>query len=295
MLNKDLINALSKIYTIDNSTYDFDKKIRIYKKPDNLTEKQINILEQSNFEVNKVEIYDHNEVVKELKNISENTPLEHIVSNLFIKAVASNFKRGIQPIFSYYFAKNMPPHDFSLFMRKGFKTTGDCRICGIKKNIWQNDSENIYDLYTGYCRLGGYTEILLDLQEVLTFEDITISNDEKNTFLKVIETIEKAPKSETPSELIKRLSKDKSLPGSNNTSRNWIMKCFAELGILKNKYDSNYSIINSFVNYEQKFEWELDMHKNSPARADVEFPISAWRGELGVNRNIVEKLLDNAY
>ena len=66
------------------------------------------------------------------------------------------------------------------------------------------------------------------------------------------------------------------------------------MGILKNKYDLEYSIMNPFIPYKEKYEWEMDIHKSAPARADVEFPISGWSGELGVNDKIVEKILANA-
>ncbi|MGN7513829.1 MAG: hypothetical protein ACTHOM_05595 [Allomuricauda sp.] len=294
MLNNNLVKVLSKVYRYENSEYDFDKKIDVYQIPDSLSNEQKEILKASNFELNRVREHNHDNIIKELKGIVENAHLEYIVSNMFIKAVGSGFNRGIQSIFSYYFAQNMPLHDFDLLTRKGYRTENTCKICGINKKMWHNDSENLYDLYIGYCRFGGYAEMLLDLKEVLTFKNITATDNEKSVFLKVIEIIENAPNDETPSKLIKRLAKEKCLPGSNNTSRVWIVKCLAELGILKNRYDANYSIMNPFIHYGQKLEWELDIHKNSPSRAEVEFPISAWRGKLGVNRDYVEKIMANA-
>lgn len=294
MLGKELIKVLSKIYKNQNSEYNFNKKISVYQKPDTLTEKQKIILEEAPFELNHIREYHHNDVIQELKSITENASLEHIVSNLFIKAVGSGFHRGLQPIFSYYFAKNMPNHSFEPFSKQGWDMGINCRNCGINKSIWQNDSENLFHLYIGYCRFGGYTEMLLDLKEVLTFKNIMATDDDKKTFLAVLDIIENAEDNETFSLLVKRLSKEKCLPNSNNTSRVWFVKCLAELGILRNKYEANYSVMNKFVPYNQKFEWELDIHKNSPARADVEFPVSAWRGKLGINREIVERILTNA-
>ncbi len=294
MLNKDLIKVLSKIYKHQNSEYDFEKEVKKYKIPDSLTERQKEILAKSKFELNNIKDYSHNDVIPRLKKISENSALEAVVSNLFIKAVGSGFNRGVQPIFSYYFSKNMPQHSFQQFVKEEYQTEGICKVCGINETICQNDNENLYDLYIGYCRLGGYTEILLDLEEILKFNEPKATGKEKESFLNVIDIIEKASKDETPSALIKRLSKEKCLPGSSATSRTWIVKCLAELGILRNKYDLSYSIMNSFITYEQKFEWELDIHKNSPARADVEFPISGWRGELGLNKEIVDRIISNA-
>lgn len=157
-----------------------------------------------------------------------------------------------------------------------------------------NHIREYHHKYIGYCRFGGYTEMLLDLKEVLTLKNIMATDDDKKTFLAVLDIIENAEDNETFSLLVKRLSKEKCLLNSNNTSRVWFVKCLAELGILRNKYESNYSVMNKFIPYNQKFEWELDIHKNSPARADVEFPVSAWRGKLGINREIAERILTNA-
>ncbi|MBW8245056.1 hypothetical protein K1F50_19785 [Muricauda oceani] len=294
MLNKELIKVLSKIYRYENSKYDPEKKIDVYRHTDQLAPQQQEHLEASNFEPNRITKYEHNEVVNELKNIIENHNLEYMVSNLFIKAVGAGFNRGIQPIFSYYFAKNMPLHDFKPCSANVLEQNNVCRVCGIQDTVWSNDSKNLYDLYIGYCRFGGYSEILLDLKEILTFEGVIATDDEKNTFLEVLDIIEKAPRDETPSGLLKRLSKERCLPKSNNISRTWIVKCMAELGILRNSYDNDYSIMNAFVPYEQKLEWELNIHKSSLPRADVEFPISSWQGELGINRALANKIIDNA-
>ena len=78
--------------------------------------------------------------------------------------------------------------------------------------------------------MGGYAELLLDLEEVVTFEEVIATDKEKATFLQVIDVIGKAQKNETPSALLKRLSKEKCLPGSTVTSRTWIVKCMAEFG-----------------------------------------------------------------
>jgi hypothetical protein len=40
-----------------------------------------------------------------------------------------------------------------------------------------------------------------------------------------------------------------------------LVKCLAELGIFKNKYNSSCSFIGKVVPYGQKFEWEIDLHE----------------------------------
>lgn len=294
MLTNETLKILSRIYRYENSEYDFEKKVYFFHKPDTLNANQIEFLKSIDFELNRITEYEHDVVINELKSIVKIPDLEYIVSNLFIKAIGSGFNRGIQPIFSYYFAKNMVDHGFEKITKEGFEKENICKSCGLHKKKWINDSETRFHFHIGYCRLGGYAEILLDLKEVPKFKLNVATIDEKNIFYKVLDVIEKAQMDETPSGLIKRLSKERCLQKSNNTSRTWIVKCLAELGILRNSYDENYSIMNAFVPYDQKLEWELNIHRNSPARADVEFPISAWRGALGVNRTIANKIIDNA-
>ena len=294
MLDKQLIKILSKVYKHQNATYDYDRKINTYQPPQSLTAKQQELLQSSDFNLNHIVKYTHDEVIQGLAEIIQHPFLERIVTNLLIKAVGSGFHRGIQPIFSYYFAKHMPQHTFEKLTKQGIETSQNCRIYGIEAESWQNDSENLYHLYIGYCRLGGYSEVLLDLKEVVTFKDYEATEEEKQTFMQIVDIIANAQATETPSELLKRLSKEKCLPNSNLTSRTWLIKCFAELGILKNELAIDYSIMNAFTTYEQKLEWELALHKKYPARAEVTFPISAWRGHIGINKNIAEEIVAKA-
>lgn len=69
----------------------------------------------------------------------------------------------------------------------------------------------------------------------------------------------------------------------------------AELGIMRNKLIDNYSSLVGFTPYYQKLEWENQLHNEAPNhRIEVNFPISAWRGKLGVNHKMVEQLLTTA-
>ena len=291
MTDEKIVKLLSKVYLHSNKeSYDFDKKISSYKLPDNLKEKDILLLENSGFEINKIEHYQHDNVVKELRKIVTENDFELIVFNLFIKAIGKGFHRGLQPIISYLFAKNIPEHKFEPFNDEKFRNP--CKICGLPKDNWENDGKNLHDLYIGYCRIGGYSETLLDLKEVLTFENVKATKNDIEVFNRLIETIGKATENETPTDLLNRISKEKILPNSNNTSRTWLIKILAELGIIKNKLINNYSLLNGFVPYHQFLEWEKQLHNEAPNhRTEVSFPISAWRGKLGINHKIVEQIL----
>jgi hypothetical protein len=191
------------------------------------------------------------------------------------------------------FAKNIPEHSFEPFDEKQFRNP--CRICGLPKDGWENDGKNLYDLYIGYCRIGGYTETLLDLQELLAFKNSIPTKNDIEVFKKLINTIDNAAENETPTDLLNRISKEKILPKSNNTSRTWLVKILAELGVIKNKLIEDYSSLDHFIPYYKKLELEMQLHNEAPNhRTEVNFPISAWRGKLGVNHRIVVQLLSTA-
>lgn len=290
MIDSKLIKILSKIYKHNNENYNFKKDISLYKLPNNFNEKDILLIQDSRFEINKIEHYEHNSVIEELKKILTDNNLETIVYNLFLRAVGTGFHRGLQPIMSYLFAIQVPEHDFEPFKDRNYRNI--CKICGLPKESWENDGKNLYDLYIGYCPMFGSLESLLDLKEVATFENIRSTDDDINIFKKLITTIDNATEKETPTDLKNRISREKILPNSNDISRTWLIKILAELGIMKNTFDKNYSSLNRFVPYYQKLEWELKLHEKTPNhRIEIDFPISAWRGKLGINYNMVEQIL----
>ncbi len=291
MIDIKTIKLLSKVYAYKNEDYNFKKDISLYKFPKTFKEKDILLIQNNGFEINKIGHYEHNYGIKELKKILHDNDLEKIVYNLFLRAIGTNFHRGLQSIMSYQFAIHVPEHDFEPFKEHAFKDR--CRICGLPNKSWENDGKNLYDLYVGYCSMfDSLGMMLLDLKEVTTFENIRATDDDINVFKKLIASIDNAIEKETPSELIKSISNEKILPYSNGVSRTWLIKILSELGIMKNTFDENYNSLNEFFPYYQRLKWELELHEKAPnQRIEIDFPISAWRGKLGINYHIVEQIL----
>lgn len=297
MLTENIIKILGKVYQSANGTYDSDKELFEYSLPKTLSSKQRQLVAESGFLLNNIVQYQHDTVIKQLKEIAHTPYLESKVKRLFLKAIGEGFHRGLQPVFSFYFAKNMPLHTYEPCIGEydeEDKTQIPCKISGIPLTIWQNDSENLYDLYTGYCRLYGCTELLLDLQEVVHFADEPVSETSLNTFHALIDCIKKADARETPSALEKRLSAAKLLPKSTHTSRTWLIRILAELGILPNTMVENYSIMTNFYTHEMREKQDQILSDNAPNhRVEVYFPISAWRGYLGVDDSQVQAFLNH--
>lgn len=297
MLDPQLVKALSKVYKYDNSELNFDEDVWTYTKPKNLSKKHDALLTTSHFEINRISQYRHEELEERLRHIVKHDDLEMTVANLLVKAIGSGFHRGIQPILSYYFAKHLPQHIFESFNYANYDVAHHCKICGLSEVAWGNDSLNLYHLYIGYLNLESNPFLLLDLEEVLTFQpqDMVATEQDKAIFLNVIKVIEQAPADETLSALEKRLSKEKCLPNSNQSTRLRVLWCFAELGILNNRLVPDFSIIDNFYSYAERYHWEVQMHKRFPATADPVFPASMWQGNLGVNRAYVDRIIDIAH
>lgn len=293
MIDPKLTKILSKVYLHQNTVaYDSDKKFYTYQlQPNNIKEKDLSLLTTSGYSINQIEHYQHNQVVQDLRTIVNQEGLEHKIYHLFIKAIGTGLHRGLQPIISYAYAKHLPDHIFEPFEEEAFRNP--CKICGLPKENWENDGKNSHDLYIGYCRIGGYTEILLDLREISTLAPIKANKNDIEVFKNLIACIEQANENETPTDLLNRISKAKILPNSNNTSRTWLLRILAALGILHNKLVEDYSMLNGFTPYHQLLSWEKQLHQEAPNhRTEVNFPLSAWRGKLGVNKEVVHRILN---
>ena len=305
MLDKHLIKALSKVYRHENSDIDYEKNLSTYDLPSSLSTKQKSLIVNSGFEINQIQSYTHDDFIKELKDIvlkgivsndaatQHFKTLERLTANVFIKAVGSGWHRGIQPILSYYFAKHLSLHDFEPLYYVDYDVAENCKVCGLKQHSWRNNSKDLYNLHIGYLNLESAPFLILDLKDIMTVapKQIIATQAEKDIFFALIDLIEQAEPNETVSKLEKRISKSKLLPNSNSCTRLRVLWCLAELGILNNELVPNYSIMDEFYTYEQRFFWELQLHEQMPARADPVFPASAWCGSLGINRDNVDKLM----
>ncbi len=296
MLDKDVIKALQKVYQKEKDyDYDFEKDVSIYNIPSTIKEKEWQPIIESGFNINEIVYFSHNGVVEKFAILKQQQQLEKIVCNLFLQAIGKGFHRGIQPIFSYYFIKNLPSHNYLKYdnINCDFNDENPCTICGIKDE-WHNKSETVFHLYIGYPRLYGTAELIFDLEEVLSFTEVKADKHDVEIFYRLLDCIENAHDDETASELIKRIAKEKILPKSNNTSRTWLIRCLASLGVIKNAIVDDFSIMSKHYSYQEIFAWEEELHKRMPARSDPVFPVSAWCGRLGVNRELAKQIVKTA-
>jgi hypothetical protein len=298
MLDEKLIKVLAKIYQEKNKTeWDNQKMVGSFTVPAAMAEKDRALLQQSDFKINDIAHHQHDEAVAKLKQIAALPHIEKLVFNLFIEAIGTGNRHGLQPIFSYLFAKHIPAHIYSSYTNDKLRFNNNerpCRICGIMHNEWRNNSQDLYHFYIGNHATHASFGLQIGLNEAQAFCNKAASKSSIAIFNQLIDFIEKSEQNDTPTVLLDRLSKAKILPKSNSMTRVILLRILAQLGILPNKFEANFSLANQFVSYSQTMAWELQLHDEAPnMHSEVNFPISAWRGNLGVNRKIAQEILQN--
>jgi hypothetical protein len=298
MLDDKLIKVLAKVFLEANKTeWDNQKMVGSFTVPAEMSEKDRALLQQSGFKINDIVHHQHDEAVAQLKQIATQPHIEKLVFNLFIEAIGTGSRHGFLPIFSYLFAKHIPTHNYSPYSNDKLRFNDNerpCRICGIKHNEWRNNSQDLYHFYIGYYATQANFDLQIGLNEAQAFSSKAASKESIAVFKQLIDFIEQSEQNDTPTVLLDRLSKAKILPKSNVMTRVILLRILAQLGILPNKFDANFGIVNQFVDYNQTMAWELQLHDEAPnIHSEVNFPISAWRGRLGVNRKIAHQILQN--
>ena len=118
------------------------------KTPDSLSEKQKKILEESEWKLNKVVGYLHDDIVLGLKKITRSNTLEAIVSNLFIKAVGSGISKRHPANFSVTILPKTCPIIASVFFReKGLKKIAFAKYVAFLKRYGKMIAK-FYIIYT---------------------------------------------------------------------------------------------------------------------------------------------------
>ena len=291
--SKQFLRILGKIYSSSNN-YSRDHKtgIRKYEMPENLTEKEKALLESTGFQINKIIHAKHDDAVAEMIKLGGSKNLESLVKKYFLKSVGEGFSRGVQPIISYYSVKNMPAHKFVPYgfdpQKYAFKKKEiPCSVCGLTLENHDNESEVIYDLGIGWCRLESNYDHLVDLTDILYLDEPEQSLDDVRRFSLLLDYIANASNGETLYDLEKRISKDKILPNSTKTSRTWLLRSLSMLGIIPNWINPGHSLFRKYVSYEERMKfYEIMQEKSIDQRSELEWPYSAWRGEMGIDHKL---------
>jgi hypothetical protein len=271
-MDKKVISLLKKIYYHENGFYNdvFDRHEHTI--PSDVSNENISLLEKYGLKPNNFETFTHDEAIERFLKLKSNPKLtQEFVIAMFYKGITGDFVRGRQPLMSFIFLKHLQKHTF-----KGKK---HCEVCGLPAKVTEDKTHHLYTYYLGHSWNEFPLHWLIELEEILKYEQPEVTSQDKKCLLDLLKFIEKTDEKETAGQLEKRIASAKLLKDTDKYKRYGILETLAELGVLPN--DLIKPTYEGFSTYEECQEAYRKL-KGSP-RSDIVLPLGAWRGKNGVN------------
>lgn len=280
-MDKKLKQVLKTLYSPNNTVYDLERRISLYKE-EPLSASEQALLREHNWNPNQIEFMEHDEINRKLIAMQQNKHLTRSsVAGLFIAGVGGSFPRGVSALMSYYLMIHMKEHAYQQAER--FVT---CRICGFYQVGWENISRVKYVMHLGHTygstNIGAY----IDLNELTELEHAVPMQEDVAAFKSLLNSLDQAADDETPGQYEKRLSAEKLIRG-NAGIRRGILQSLATAGIVPNRVLP--LSLDRWVNKEEILEGELTL-SNTKGRSDMEMPWAGWQGQLRVDWDKVNQV-----
>ncbi|GGD89612.1 hypothetical protein [Paenibacillus nasutitermitis] len=287
-MNKQLLAILKKMYKHDNTYYDAERGIALYK-TDMLKPQETELLQQNKWAPNEIELIRHDELNRKLIGMQSEEQLSwHVVARIFIAGVGGSFPAGISTLMNYHQMIHMREHDYQEAER--FMS---CKRCGFHKDQWEHLSWIRYAVHLGNAygsTIGAYAH-LTELLQLLQSGSIEPTDEDKSKFKQLLQLLDAADDSETPGQFEKRLTAAKLLKGTAGMRRS-ILQSLAMVGVIPNRILSISP--DSRVDNEQILNGELLLN-NTKGRSDMEMPWAGWQGGLGVDWDKTLQLFGTCY
>ncbi len=252
------ISILKKVYHYTNTDYETEYKGIVGYKTNFLSEKEWSILQNANLMPNNIETYTHDSLVESFLKLKANEKLSmDFAVNLFIKGVTGEFPRYRQALISFLYLQNITKHHFA-----SSESSCNCSICGLPKERTEDRTHNLYTYYLGHSWNEQPQCFVAELEDILQYSKPQVTEADKEILVKLLLLINQANENETPSQLEKRIGKEKLLPKTDKYKRYGILQTLALLEILPSN---------------------KELENLQPARSDIVMPLAGWRGRFGVD------------
>ena len=280
-MDKKIISLLQKIYHYENGFYNEKFDRHEHKIPKSISNEDILLLENAGLKPNNFETFTHDEAVERFLKLKTNLKLtKEFVVALFYKGITGEFVRGRQPLMSFISLTGWQKHSF-----KGDK---HCQICGLPNKVTEDKTHDLYTYYLGHSWNEFPLHWLIELEEIVRYEQPQVTQQDKKCLFDLLKFIEKADENETPGQLEKRIASAKLLKNTDKYKRYGILETLAELGILPNDLiKPTYDGSSTFEECQEAYS----KLKGSP-RSDIVLPFGAWRGKNGVNWKRYEEVFE---
>jgi hypothetical protein len=280
------LRALKRIRSAKENRYDA-RRIRGggYLVPAGVTAEDVELLASLGIALDEVRTFEHDTAVTRLRSaLSELTPEE--VGRGFVASLSGSWLRGVQPFATYHRMRLLPAHTHV----PGFMS--QCAECG----LGTRDDQDALSLFAR-CYLGGFgtntslyaAYMVFDLEEYLSQRSTWPSPSERDfgVLRSLLVTAAGLPADATPGALEKRLAAQRTLPKTNKHRRAVILDALASAGILPNTRCASPS--DAWLSHHDWCEASGDTRAH--LHSDIDWPLAAWRGRLGVDWARAQALL----
>ncbi len=280
-MNKKIIGILKKVYHYENGFYNSDLDRHEHKIPDSVTSKDLSLLIDNGLKPNNFETFEHDDSLQRLLKLKENPKLTlDFAKAMFLKGVTGEFPRGRQTLMSFIYIKNLYQHKF-----EGKET---CEISGLPKKKTLDKTSQLYTYYLGHSWNEMPIHYLIELEEILKYEEPKITKEDKDKLIELLDLISKSDLNETPGNLEKRIAKSKVLPKTDKYKRYGILLTLSECGILPNEFIT--PAYDKFLT--RKEVWKASENLTTSHRSDIVLPFGGWKGENKVNYKRYEEIFE---
>ncbi len=261
------ISILKKVYHHTNTDYETQYKGIVGYKTDFLSEKEWSVLKKADLVPNKIEKYTHDGLVASFLKLGTNNKLTlDFAVNLFIKGLTGEFPRYRQTLISFLYLQNISEHTYM-----PSEDSRNCSVCGLPDEVTEDKTHNLYTYYLGHSWNEQPQCFVAELEDILQYSKSEMTEADKEILVKLLLLINQAHENETPSQLEKRIGKEKLLPKTDRYKRYGVLQTLAILGILPS---------------------EKERENLQPARSDIVMPLAGWRGRFGVNFKKAEEIFN---
>ena len=239
--------------------------------------------------------YPHEKAVKYAKELAKSINKKE-AAKAFLYGVSRGKPEYVGALPCLYYAENLPKHDFEPYYVGAFGTEPDkkifdndtCNVCNYnaaekhdKDAFYSVNCKMLHMYFTGCPALFiTLNSAILYLEEYKRLPAPDYREEDRETFFRLLDFMEKQPENCTPSKLRDAIKKS----GIINTTKYRIGSILDALGYL--------NILHSpkGKGYAAAHTTEREMEDPDVIRTDFAFPVNLWKGKYGVDREYAERI-----
>ena len=273
----DQLWTLQQIYRKENSYYDPEKGMHLYRIPSNLPAHRQEALEQAGRMPNQMSFPKHDEIWDALSALAATWTLAE-AADAFIAGLWSAPFLWQSALPAKLLSQAAPKHDFSPYAGSG----DTCTVCGFRRKA-------VDATYLWYRRMTGSLPLdgdpvgyVFALQEMAKHESRPVPTAyDLWTFRAILTVIRQTPPKSRYSKVRDALQKEKLLPTSPKENYCSLLESLALTGILDTP---------DHPGMAAKFTTYLERDQRPSVKVEVQAPLAWWDSSVGINETALHQI-----